>query len=65
MRIAVLSDIHSNLAALSAVRENLPTVDEIWVLADNRGAEAFYAACGFRRGEAHEQGLLMLASCKI
>ena len=34
MRIAVLSDIHSNLAALSAVREDLPTVDEIWVLGD-------------------------------
>jgi N-acetylglutamate synthase-like GNAT family acetyltransferase len=40
-------------------------IDEIWVLADNPDAEAFYAACGFRRGEADEQGLLMLASCKI
>jgi predicted phosphodiesterase len=34
MRIAVLSDIHSNLAALSSVREDLPSVDEIWVLGD-------------------------------
>jgi GNAT superfamily N-acetyltransferase len=38
------------------------SVDEIWVLADNRGAEDFYAACGFRRGDEHEQGVLMLAS---
>jgi len=34
MRIAVLSDIHANLAALSAVRDDLPAVDEIWVLGD-------------------------------
>src|SRR5439155_850305 len=34
MRIAVLSDIHSNLAALNAVRDDLPSVDEIWVLGD-------------------------------
>lgn len=34
MRIAVLSDIHSNLAALEAVRDDLPSVDEIWVLGD-------------------------------
>jgi N-acetylglutamate synthase-like GNAT family acetyltransferase len=40
-------------------------IDEIWVLADNPDAEAFYAACGFRRGEADEQGLLMLTSCNI
>jgi GNAT superfamily N-acetyltransferase len=40
-------------------------IDEIWVLADNPEAEAFYAACGFRRGEPNEQGLLMLAPCKI
>ncbi|TMB81161.1 MAG: metallophosphoesterase family protein, partial [Chloroflexi bacterium] len=32
MRIAVLSDIHSNLAALNAVRDDLPSVDEIWIL---------------------------------
>jgi len=37
-------------------------IDEIWVLADNPGAAAFYAACGFRRGEANEQGTLMLAA---
>ena len=34
MRIAVLSDIHSNLAALEAVRDDLTSVDEIWVLGD-------------------------------
>jgi predicted phosphodiesterase len=34
MRLAVLSDIHSNLAALDAVREDMPEVDEIWVLGD-------------------------------
>jgi predicted phosphodiesterase len=34
MRIAVLSDIHANLAALIAVRDDLPAVDEIWVLGD-------------------------------
>lgn len=26
-------------------------VTEVWVLADNRGAELFYAACGFERDE--------------
>jgi N-acetylglutamate synthase-like GNAT family acetyltransferase len=46
-------------------RARADQIDEIWVLADNPDAEAFYAACGFRRGEADEQGLLMLASCKI
>jgi ribosomal protein S18 acetylase RimI-like enzyme len=35
-------------------------VREVWVLADNPGAEEFYAACGFRRGGEHEQGVLML-----
>lgn len=34
MRIAVLSDIHANLAALEAVRADLPKVDEVWVLGD-------------------------------
>jgi diadenosine tetraphosphatase ApaH/serine/threonine PP2A family protein phosphatase len=34
MRLAVLSDIHANLAALDAVREDLPVVDETWVLGD-------------------------------
>lgn len=34
MRLAVLSDIHSNLAALDAVRGDLPEVDEVWVLGD-------------------------------
>jgi predicted phosphodiesterase len=34
MRLAVLSDIHANLAALDAVRGDLPDVDEVWVLGD-------------------------------
>jgi diadenosine tetraphosphatase ApaH/serine/threonine PP2A family protein phosphatase len=34
MRVAVLSDIHSNLAALDAVLEDLGEVDRIWVLGD-------------------------------
>jgi predicted phosphodiesterase len=34
MRIAVLSDIHSNLPALDAVRADLSGVDEVWVLGD-------------------------------
>lgn len=38
----------------------LTAVPEVWVLADNAGAEAFYAACGFERGAEHEQGVLML-----
>jgi N-acetylglutamate synthase-like GNAT family acetyltransferase len=37
-------------------------IPEVWVLADNPGAEDFYAACGFRRGEEDEQGILMLRS---
>jgi GNAT superfamily N-acetyltransferase len=35
-------------------------VPEVWVLADNPGAEAFYAACGFEPGGEGEQGVLML-----
>ena len=34
MRIVVLSDIHSNLAALNAVVEGLPTYDELLCLGD-------------------------------
>jgi diadenosine tetraphosphatase ApaH/serine/threonine PP2A family protein phosphatase len=34
MRLAVLSDIHANLAALDAVRGDLPEVEELWVLGD-------------------------------
>jgi predicted phosphodiesterase len=34
MRLAVLSDIHANLAALDAVSDELGKVDEIWVLGD-------------------------------
>ena len=35
-------------------------VGEVWVLADNPEAEAFYEACGFRRGADNDQGVLML-----
>jgi GNAT superfamily N-acetyltransferase len=34
-------------------------VPEAWVLADNPGAEAFYAACGFVRGAENDQGVLL------
>jgi diadenosine tetraphosphatase ApaH/serine/threonine PP2A family protein phosphatase len=34
MRIAVLSDIHANLAALEAVASDLPPIDQVWVLGD-------------------------------
>lgn len=34
MRLAVLSDIHANLAALDAVCEAMPPVDEVWALGD-------------------------------
>jgi len=34
MRLAVLSDIHANLAALEAVGDDMPQVDEVWVLGD-------------------------------
>lgn len=37
MRFAVLSDIHANLAALEAVRADLPEVDQVWVLGDTVG----------------------------
>ena len=35
-------------------------VPDVWVLADNPGAEAFYRACGFVRGGEGEQGVVML-----
>lgn len=34
MRVAVLSDIHANLAALNAVLAAVPSVDEVWQLGD-------------------------------
>ena len=34
MRLAVLSDIHANLAALEAVCDELGSFDELWVLGD-------------------------------
>ena len=37
MRLAVLSDIHANLAALEAVRDDMPEVDEVWALGDSVG----------------------------
>ena len=37
MRIAVLSDIHSNLPALEAVASDLPPIDQVWVLGDTVG----------------------------
>jgi N-acetylglutamate synthase-like GNAT family acetyltransferase len=40
-------------------------VPEVWVLADNPGAEAFYAACGFTRGGENEQGVLMLLNTRL
>ncbi len=29
-------------------------IDEVWVLADNQAAEAFYAACGFVPGDEEQ-----------
>jgi predicted phosphodiesterase len=37
MRLAVLSDIHANLAALDAVCDDIPGVDELWTLGDTVG----------------------------
>jgi diadenosine tetraphosphatase ApaH/serine/threonine PP2A family protein phosphatase len=37
MRIALLSDIHSNLVALEAVLEALPEFDQLWCLGDTIG----------------------------
>ena len=37
MRLAVLSDIHANLAALEAVCDDMPAVDELWTLGDTVG----------------------------
>ena len=37
MRLAVMSDIHSNLTALEAVVADIPDVDEIWCLGDTVG----------------------------
>ena len=35
-------------------------IPEIWLVADNPGAEEFYVACGYVRGGPNEQGVLML-----
>ncbi len=37
MRIAVVSDIHSNLVALEAVLQALPSHDQLWCLGDTIG----------------------------
>lgn len=34
-------------------------VEEVWVVADNPGAEGFYAACGFTRGPEGEQAVYL------
>ena len=51
------------------VREMLGWMEDagvplVWVLADNPGAEAFYAASGFERGGEGDQGVLMLLETK-
>lgn len=35
-------------------------VELVWLVADNPGAEAFYAACGFEPGGEGEQGVVMI-----
>src|SRR3712207_2036794 len=37
MRIAIVSDIHSNLVALEAVLEQLPAYDQLWCMGDTIG----------------------------
>jgi ribosomal protein S18 acetylase RimI-like enzyme len=34
-------------------------IEEVWVVADNPGAVAFYAACGFARGAEGEQAVYL------
>ena len=34
-------------------------IEEVWVVADNPGAERFYAACGFAPGEEGEQAVYL------
>jgi GNAT superfamily N-acetyltransferase len=34
-------------------------IEEVWVVADNPGAERFYAACGFTRGAEGEQAVYL------
>jgi GNAT superfamily N-acetyltransferase len=40
-------------------------IPEIWVLADNPSAEAFYSACGFVRGGENDQGVLMTLAASV
>src|SRR5918998_2810128 len=37
MQIALISDIHSNIVALEAVLEVLPTYDQLWCMGDTIG----------------------------
>ena len=55
MRLAVLSDIHANLAALDAVCDELGTVDEVWVLGDivGYGPQPNEVIRRLRQGRAH------------
>lgn len=47
-------------ALLAEVRRHAAAsrVAEVWLLADNAGAEAFYRACGLRPGREDEQGVV-------
>ena len=38
------------------------SVPVVWLLADNRGAQDFYAKLGFTPGEGRDQGMLMIRS---
>ena len=60
VRVAVLSDIHSNVVALEAVLAVMPSVDEVWQLGDVVGygpepdAVVTQAARGRRAGRARQ-----------
>lgn len=47
---ALLDEVRRHAAAAG--------VAEVWLLADNPDAEAFYVACGLRAGRADEQGVV-------
>ncbi|MBI4493705.1 MAG: metallophosphoesterase family protein [Chloroflexi bacterium] len=52
MRIAVISDVHSNLAALEAVLADLGAVDALWCLGDSVGYGPEPNACTARLEQA-------------
>lgn len=58
MRIAVLSDIHSNLRALDAVLASLGSVDRIWHLGDVVGYGPDPDAVVERLGQVHALGVM-------